>query len=239
MKKNKILAYIVLVSAILIFAVLLFLLKDNQKVNRAFGGEIFEESVWQLTWEELYEVSPSASDYTMAEELQMAVVWFGDRETFNKDIEGILQYLMSKCEGDFSYGSRGADPTDYISPPRNTGVYEEELSWTSLEGENLNLRIVRLGSGEDKSMKLIITDSRLEILDGEVIEIPNDLSFVVKIGDEEVELTLKSETAKLFITEAFPWVQVGDKVHIGILEGDKIQYNSNKKAWLSVTGIRK
>lgn len=156
------------------------------------------------------------------------IISYKDKAAFNKDIEKILEYVMSKCGSDFYYGTQGAQPVNYISKPKNTGTYEEELSWISVAGEYLSIRLVRIGNTEDAFMKVIMECVPLKFVNGEVI-ISDNTKLIVKIDDVEVRLSWKYVTGKRYISETTPLFQVGDKVCIGILEDEEIQYYSGNE----------
>lgn len=111
---------------------------------------------------DLYGASRSANEYDFYMNTQEATIWYSDRKSFNNDIEGLLSNIAFICDGDFESATKGEEAANYISPDRNTGTYEEELHFVSQNGEQLDVRLVRLGTGEDAAMKVILRRSYAE-----------------------------------------------------------------------------
>ena len=157
------------VSLIICFALIV---AQSKSKNKPYEGKLFENSTWPLTWEELYEVCESAISFDVTSEMQQVHILYRNKKDFNADVENIIQYMMDSC-GKPYYGTRGDSSETYISKPQNTGIYEEELSWISVPGSCLGVRLARVGSGEDACMKVIIADEPLEFLEGEVVKSDN------------------------------------------------------------------
>lgn len=206
--------------------------------NKSYAGLLFENSSWLLTWEDLYEVCESATRFEANSEMAQVNILYQNKADFNSDVEDMLQYVIETC-GKPYYNTGGENPEDYISKSHNTGSYEEELSWISMPGSCLGVRLVRLGSGEDAYMKVIIEKESLQFLDGEVVKSDNT-ELIVKIGDEQVRLAWHYVTGKRNLSETTPLYQLGDKVRIGIPEEQEVKYyDGNEYGTLGIKYLEK
>lgn len=206
--------------------------------NKPYEGKLFESSTWLLTWEELYEVCESAMQFGVTSEMEEVHILYRNKKDFNADVENLLQYMLDSCGMPY-YATNGENPKAYISKSQNTGIYEEELSWISVPNSCLGVRLVRIGSGEEAYMKVIITDEPLQFLDGEVVKSDN-IELVVRIGDEQVYLSWHYVTGKRYLSETTTLYQPGDKVCIGIPTEQEVQYyDGNQYGTLGVKYLEK
>lgn len=228
--------YWLIALVIIVFLILAVMGLFGMRQRKRYRGEIFEGSTWLLTWEELYEVAGEAKRLDQIN--QEVHILYRTKEKFNADIEGILDYLKESC-GEPYYATRGSDVAEYISKEKNTGAYEEELAWIVIPGSCLNVRMVRIGTGTDAPMKVILTLQEISSMQATVVESEGN-NLLVELDGEEVLLTWLYLTGKRYISETTPLYQPGDELLIAVQAGQEVKhYDGNAYGTLGAIYIEK